>query len=147
MKGDQVMIAGCMLTLQYLEKLLKKNLAALFCIDSSFCMLIRGVGTGPAGPATAEPKFPEPTIKNIIPLFAIKQIRKFCITIACLHRFNKGIILLYYRKNKTLIFFKPHLHYELGACKNNSRSLREMLSNKLPRHFYWYHAIECSKTY
>ena len=96
----------------------------------------RGVGTGPAGPATAGSKFPEPTIKNIIPLFVIKQIRNFCITVACLHRFNKGIILLYYRKNKTLIFFKPHLHYELGACKNNSRSLREMLSNKLPRHFY-----------
>ena len=26
----------------------------------------RGVGTGPAGPATAGPKFSEPTIKNII---------------------------------------------------------------------------------
>ena len=36
-----------------------------------------GVGTGPAGPATAGPKFPEPTIKNIIPLFVIKQIRIF----------------------------------------------------------------------
>ena len=24
----------------------------------------RGVGTGPAGPAIAGPKFPEPTIKN-----------------------------------------------------------------------------------
>ena len=39
-----------------------------------------GVGTGPAGPAgpaTAGPKFPEPTIKNIIPLFIIKQIRIF----------------------------------------------------------------------
>ena len=35
----------------------------------------RGVGTGPA---TAGPKFPEPTIKNnIIQLFVIKQIRIF----------------------------------------------------------------------
>ena len=45
----------------------------------------RGVGTGPAGPATAGPKFPEPTIKNIIPLFVIKQIRIFCITVACVY--------------------------------------------------------------
>ena len=60
--------------------------------DSQF----RGVGTGPAGPATAGPKFPEPTIKNIIPLFVIKQIRNFYITVACLYDFNKGIILLYY---------------------------------------------------
>ena len=37
----------------------------------------RGVGTGPAGPATAGPKFPEPTIKNIILFFVIKQIRIF----------------------------------------------------------------------
>ena len=37
----------------------------------------RGVGTGPAGPATAGPKLPEPTIKNIIQLFVIKQIRIF----------------------------------------------------------------------
>ena len=29
-----------LLTLQYLEKLLKQNLATLFCIDSSFCILI-----------------------------------------------------------------------------------------------------------
>ena len=34
----------------------------------------RGVGTSLTGPATAGPKFPEPTIKNIIPLFVIKQI-------------------------------------------------------------------------
>ena len=97
----------------------------------------RGVGTGPAGPATAGPKFPESTIKNIIPLFVIKQIRNFCITVKCLYHFNKGIILLYYRKNKTLIFFKQQLHYELGACKYNSRSLRNnKLNNKFPRHFY-----------
>ena len=38
---------------------------------------VRGVGTGPAGPATAGPMFPEPTIKNIIPLFVIKQIKIF----------------------------------------------------------------------
>ena len=62
---------------------------------SSITMTVqcRGVGTGPA---IAGPKFPEPTIKNIIPLFVIKQIRNFCITVACLHHFNKGIILLYY---------------------------------------------------
>ena len=36
--------------------------------------MYRGVGTGPAGPATTGPMFPEPTIKNIIPLFVIKQI-------------------------------------------------------------------------
>ena len=35
-------------------------------------ILVRGVGTGPAGPATALPKFTEPTIKNIIHLFVIK---------------------------------------------------------------------------
>ena len=78
------------------------------------------------GPATAGPKFPEPTIKNIIPLFVIKQIRNFCITIACLYHF---------RRNKTLIF-KQQLRYELGACKNNSRSLRMKLNNKLLRRFY-----------
>ena len=89
-----------------------------------------GVGTGPA---TAGPKFPEPTIKNIIPLFVIKQIGNFCITVECLYHFNKGIILLYYRKNKTLIFFKQQLCYELGTCKNNSRSLRMKLNNKFPR--------------
>ena len=54
---------------------------------------IRGIGTGPAGPATARLQFPEPTIKNIIPLFVIKQIRNFCITAACLYHFNKEIIL------------------------------------------------------
>ena len=62
----------------------------------------QGVGTSPAGLATAGPKFPEPTIKNIIPLFVIKQIRNFCITVKCLYHFNKGIILLYYQKNKTV---------------------------------------------
>ena len=82
--------------------------------------LRRGVGTGPA---TAGPMFPEPTIKNIIPLFVIKQIKKFCSTDACLYHFNKGIALLYYRKNKIPIFFKQQLRYKLGACKNNSRSL------------------------
>ena len=51
----------------------------------------RGVGTGLAGPATAGPKFPEPTIKNIIPLFVIKQIGNFCITVEFLYHFNKGI--------------------------------------------------------
>ena len=34
----------------------------------------RGVGTGPA---TAGPMFPEPTIRNIIPLFVFKQIKNF----------------------------------------------------------------------
>ena len=42
----------------------------------------RGVGTGPAGLATAGPMFPEPTIKNIIPLFVIKQIKSFYIIAA-----------------------------------------------------------------
>ena len=45
----------------------------------------RGVGTGPAGPATAGPMFPESTIKNIIPLFVIKQIKNFYITAACFY--------------------------------------------------------------
>ena len=103
--------------------------------NSVHTYLSRGVGTGPAGTATARPKFPEPTIKNIIALFVIKQIRNFCITVTCLHHFNKGIILLYCRKNKTLMFFKQQLRYELGACKNNSQSLKEKLNNKLPRRF------------
>ena len=47
----------------------------------------RGVGTGPAGPATAGPMFPEPTIKNIIPLFVIKQIKNCYITAAYLYHF------------------------------------------------------------
>ena len=51
-----------------------------------------------------------------------------------LYYFNKGIVLLYYRKNKILIFFKQ-LRYELGACKNNSRSLMVKLNNKFPRCF------------
>ena len=38
----------------------------------------RGVGTGPAGPATAGPMFPEPTIKNIIPLFITSKLKKLC---------------------------------------------------------------------
>ena len=37
---------------------------------SSNVLLSRGVGTGPAGLETAWPKFPEPTIKNIIPLLS-----------------------------------------------------------------------------
>ena len=93
----------------------------------------RGVGTGPAGPATAGPMFPEPTIKNIIPLFVIKQIKNFCITAACFYHFNKGIALLYYRKNKISIFFKQQFRYKLGACKNNSRSLWVKLNNRFPR--------------
>ena len=56
----------------------------------------RGVGTGPAGPATAGPMFPEPTIKSIIPLFVIKQIENFYVAAACLYNFNKGNALLYY---------------------------------------------------
>ena len=95
----------------------------------------RGVGTGPAGPATAGPMFPEPTIKNIIPLFVIKQIKNFYIIAAYLYHFNKGIALLYYRKNKIPIFFKQQLRYKLGACKNNSRLLRVKLNNRFPRRF------------
>ena len=33
------------------------------------------------------------------------------------------------------MFLKQQLHYELGACKNNSRSLRVKLNNKFPRRF------------
>ena len=95
----------------------------------------RGVGTGPAGPATAGPMFLEPTIKNIIPSFVIKQIKNFYITAACLYYFNKGIALLYYRKNKIPIFFKQQLCYKLGACKNNSRLLRVKLNNRFSRRF------------
>ena len=105
-------------------------LYALLVIARVHC---RGIGTGLA---TAGPKFPELTIKNIIPLFVIKQIRDFCITIKCLYHYNKGIIPLYYQGNKTLIFFKQQLRYELGACKNNFRSLRVKLNNKFPRRFY-----------
>ena len=97
-----------------------------------FC---RGVGTGPAGPATAGPMFPEPTIKNVIPLFVFKQIKNFYITAACLYYFDKGIALLYYRKNKIPTFFKQQLRYKLGACKNNSRSLKVKLNNRFPRRF------------
>ena len=74
--------------------------------------------------------FHEPTIKNK-PIFVIKQIRNFCITVECLYHFNK---VLYNRKNKTLNFFKQQLRYELGACKNNSQSLR-VKNNKFPRRF------------
>ena len=94
----------------------------------------RGVGTGPAGPATARPMFPEPTIKNIL-LFVFKQIKNFYVTAACLYHFDKGIELLYYRKNKTPIFFKQQLRYKLGACKNKFRSLRVKLNNRFPRRF------------
>ena len=78
------------------------------------------------------PMFPEPTIKNIIPLFKIKN---FYIRAACLYHFNKGIALLYYRKNKIPIFFKQQLRYKLNACKNNSLSLRMKLNNRFPRRF------------
>ena len=33
------------------------------------------------------------------------------------------------------MFFKQQLRYELGACKNNSRSLIVKLNNKFPRRF------------
>ena len=52
-----------------------------------------------------------------------------------LYHFNKGIALLYYRKSKIPIFFKQ-LRYKLGACKNNSRSLRVKLNNRFPRRFF-----------
>ena len=110
-------------------------MGVISCVLSSACALIlyhRGVG---AGPATAGPMFPEPTIKNIIPLFVIKQIKNFHITAACLYHFNKGIALLYYRKNKIPIFYKQRICYKLSACKNNSRSLRVKLNNRFPRRF------------
>ena len=37
--------------------------------------------------------FPEPTIKNIIPLFVIREIKNFYTTAACLYHFKKGIAL------------------------------------------------------
>ena len=51
--------------------------------------IFRGIGTDLA---TAGPKFPEPTIKIFIPLFVIKQIRNFYITVAYSYHFNKGIV-------------------------------------------------------
>ena len=96
----------------------------------------RGVGTSPAGPATAGPMFPEPTIKNIIPLFVIKQIKK--IFILQLHVYTILIKELHYyiiEKTKIPIFFKQQLCYKLGARKNNSRSLRVKLNNRFPRCF------------
>ena len=58
-----------------------------------------GLGTGLAGPTTARPKFPEPTIKNIIPLFVIKQIGNFCITVESLYHLTKE--LYYYIIKRT----------------------------------------------
>ena len=57
---------------------------SVFSTNTTSSPLDRGVGTGPAGPATAGPMFPEPTIKNIIPLFVIKQIKSFYIIAAYL---------------------------------------------------------------
>ena len=61
----------------------------------------RGVGTGPAGPATAGPMFPEPTITNILPLFVIKQIKSFYITAAYLYHFNKGCTIILLKEQDT----------------------------------------------
>ena len=90
--------------------------------------MCRGVGTGPAGPATAGPMFPEPTIKNIIPLFAIKQIEIFMLQ---LHVYA----ILIKELHKILIFLKRQLCYKLGTCKNNSRSLRVKLNNGFSKRF------------
>ena len=86
--------------------------------------------------------FPEPTIKNIIPLFVIKQIKKFYITATYLYHFNKGIALLYYRKNKIPTFYKQQLHYKLGACKNDSQSLRVKLNNRYQEVSYFCQVIK-----
>ena len=53
-----------------------------------------GIVTGLVGLATARPKFPEPTIKNISLLFVIKQIRNFYITAACLYHFTKNCTII-----------------------------------------------------
>ena len=64
------------ISLQFLTCTARKQVAIAY--------IVRGVGTGPAGPANAGPMFPEPTIKNIIPLFVIKQIKSFYIIAAYL---------------------------------------------------------------
>ena len=46
------------------EQVAGRTYVILCVVDPS-----RGVGTGPAGPATARPKFIEPTIKNILYLY------------------------------------------------------------------------------
>ena len=56
---------------------------------------IRGVGTGPA---TARQKFPEPTIKNIIPIFVIKQLETFMLQLNGYAILIKG---LYYYIERT----------------------------------------------
>ena len=38
--------------------------------------------------------FPEPTIKHIIPLFVIKQIKNFYIIAAYLYHFNQGCTII-----------------------------------------------------
>ena len=63
--------------------------------------LCRGVGTGPAGPATAGPMFPEPTIKSIIPLFVNQANRNFYITAAYLYHFNKGCTIILSKEQDT----------------------------------------------
>ena len=57
-------VCGCIFVCVYL------------CVCVYVCMC-KGVGTSPAGPATAGPKFTEPIIKNIILLFVIKQLETF----------------------------------------------------------------------
>ena len=92
----------------------------------------KGVGTGPAGPATAGPMFPEPTIKNIIPLFVIEQI------ILQLHVYTILIQEMHYyiiERTRYQSSFKQRFRYKLGACKKNSRSLRVKLNNRFPRRF------------
>ena len=81
-----------------------------------YVALSRGVGTGPAGPATAGPMFPEPTIKNIIPLFVIKQIKNFYITAAYLYHFNKGCTIILLKEQDTNLL-QAKLCYKLSACK------------------------------
>ena len=85
-----------------------------------WCFNNRGVETGLA---TARPKFPEPTIKNFILLSIIKHIRNFYITVVYSYHFNKGIV----SKEHDTNILQAKLHYNLGACKNNSRSLRVKL--------------------
>ena len=112
------------------------SIVASICMQHIIlCICILQGRRNRSGRSGAGPMFPEPTIKNIIPLFVIKQIKFFYITAACLYHFNTGIVSLYYRKSKIPIFFKQQLRYKLGACKNNSRSLRVKLNNRFPRCF------------
>ena len=98
-------------------------------------LIHRGVGTGTAGPATAGPMFPEPTIKSIIPLFINQANLKIFMLQLHIYTILIKFALLYYQTNKIPIFLKQQLRYRLSACKNNSRLFIVKLNNKFPRRF------------